>query len=259
MAYTENGPRPGSRRGRARNTLANNASKATPAPPVPVGTALDTGVQMANLQNILAQQLAATQAQKGAIQGQFRMDRAAVKANKIAGMASAVNSSLERGIIGSSIDVAGRVGVEAEAAAGLQGALQAKVQGLLGLRSDRISALNDYYSGVFNVEAARAQAQAEAATQAFIEDLVMRMNDEQTPNMRDRGTPGPRDARRPGGPANYAANAYTAQREGTGTNVFAGMTQEAINSVMARVAQLLNLPTPGLVDGMNPMANGRRR
>lgn len=262
MAYGENGPRPGSRRGRARNTLVNNASKADTAVPPPLlsptQTTAATG-QLSALQMTLAQRLAAIQAQQGLIRGQFKMDRAAVKAGKVEGMANTVNDALERGIVGSSIDAAGRVGVEADAAAGLQTALNAKVQGMLGLKTERIDAANEYYGGVFQVQAQQAALQAEAATQAFIEDLVMRMNDESAPGNGRDGRPGPggpgRDGVAPGSrgatsPQQYPRDNYTAPPG------FGGLPANTLEALMARIAQVFGgLPT---TPSDNTTLTGRR-
>ncbi len=179
MPYHDNGPRAGRNRGRFRNTLLNNASKAPVPPPlVSPSSATAYGGQLATLQSTLAARLAALRAQKGLIQGQFRMERAAVRSEQVAGMASAVNQALERGIVGSSIDAAQRIGVEAQAATGISAAIQARVQGLLGLRASRIEAANEYYTGIYDVQARKAAEQAELATQALMNDLVMRLGDE---------------------------------------------------------------------------------
>jgi hypothetical protein len=127
----------------------------------------------------LADRLAALRAQGGLVRGQFQMDKAQVKADAIAGMASAVNSSLDRGMLGSSVDAAGRTGVLAQKASGMQAAIQAKIQGLLGIRTGRIQAANDYYTQLYDIQARKAAEQATLANQAFLNDLVMRMMDEQ--------------------------------------------------------------------------------
>ena len=180
MAYTDNGPRAGRNKGRFRNTLLNNASKAAP-PPVSAESAVAYGGQLATAQMTLAERLAALRAQAGLVRGQFQMDRSTVRANAISGMAAAVNSSLDRGLVGSSVDAAGRTGVLAQKAADMQAAIQAKVQGLLGIRTGRISAVNDYYTQYYNIQAQKAAEQATLANQAFLNDMVMRMMDEQGP------------------------------------------------------------------------------
>jgi hypothetical protein len=180
MAYTDNGPRAGRNRGRFRNTLLNNASKAAP-PPVSPESAVAYGGQIATAQMTLADKLAALRAQTGLVRGQFQMDKAGVQANAIAGMASAVNSSLDRNMVGSTVDTAGRVGVLAEKASGMQAAIQAKIQGMLGVRTSRIQAANDYYTQLYDIQARKAAEQATLANQAFLNDLVMRMMDEQGP------------------------------------------------------------------------------
>ena len=176
-----NGPRAARTTGRQRNSLINNASHqgAAAGPPLlSPGQTTAFGMQLANAELSLSQRLALIKAQKGVIGAQFKMDRAGVRADRISGMASAVNSSLDRGILNSSIDYSNRSGVEAEAARGLAEAQMAKIQGKLGLRGDRIQAFNEYYTTQYQVASQQAAAEAEAANQAFINDLVMRLGDE---------------------------------------------------------------------------------
>lgn len=175
--YHDNGPRAGRGAGRARNTLRNNASKTLP-PPVTPGSAVAFSGQLGVAQMTLAQRLAALRAGKGVIQGQFRMERAGIRAGRIAGQVGAVNQALEAGTVGSSFDLETRARVDADAAAGMQAAIQARVQGLLGLRLDRISATNEFYTTAFDIQARRAAEQAELANREFLEDLVMRLGDE---------------------------------------------------------------------------------
>ena len=174
-----NGPRMGRVTGRFRNTLINNASKSSiPAPPVSPSSAVAYGQQLAQAANTLYARLAALRAQKGLIQGQFRVDRAQARANAIANMASTVNQALDRGIVGSSIDLAARSGVLAQRSAEVQAALQARLQGLLGLRAERLAAFNEYLNQLYAIQAAKAAQQAEAANQALLQDLVQRVGDE---------------------------------------------------------------------------------
>lgn len=163
------GPKVGNRN---RNTLVNNASKASPpAPPVSPQNAVQYGGQLAQLQYSLAQRLAALRAQKGLVQGQFAMDRAGAKALGISEMAAAVNNSLDRGLLNSSIDYAGRTDALAAKETAMQQALQTKLQGLLGIRTERLDAVNQYYAGLFEVQAAKAAERADLANQAFLQGL----------------------------------------------------------------------------------------
>lgn len=187
-SYTTNGPRAGRSTGRQRNTLINNASR-VPPPPVSPGSAVAFGGQLAAAQMTLAQRLAAIRAQKGIIQGQFRMERAGVKSQAIAGISGAVNAALEAGTVGSSFDLEQRTGVRAEQAAGVQAAIQSRLQGLLGLRLERLGAVNEFYTTQFDIQARRAAEQAELANQAFLQDLVMRLGDETAPGTTIAGRP----------------------------------------------------------------------
>jgi hypothetical protein len=121
----------------------------------------------------LYEKLAALRAGKGLVRGQFKMDRAGAKALGISEMASAVNSSLERGIVGSSVDYAGRTGALAAKETAMQQAMQQRTMGLLGLRTQRIGAMNEYYNGLFSIQAQKSAERSEMATQAYLNDLVM--------------------------------------------------------------------------------------
>lgn len=213
MAYTVNGPRAGRGTRRANNTLAHNASKtsltppsgaggAVPPPPVSPDSAAAYAGQMSALQLQLAQRLAAGRAQRGILQGQFRMDKAGIRADEIAGLSAAEGDAADRGVLGSSADLQQRIGVQSQAAAGVNQAIQSKVQGILGIKLDRIAATNDYYTGVFDIAARKAAEQANAANQAFLQDLVMRLGDETAP-----GGPGGRFGR--GGGASPVAGIPT--------------------------------------------------
>ena len=114
MPYHDNGPRAGRGRGRNRNSVVNNASK---APVVSPGSAVNYGAQTANLQLVLAQRLAAMKAQAGLIRSDFLTAKAGARAEAVSGMASQVNTALDRGILGSSTDLAGRASVDAARAA----------------------------------------------------------------------------------------------------------------------------------------------
>jgi len=220
MAYAGNGPRAGRTTGRQRNSLLNNASK-TPPPVVGPSSAINYGQQTAAAQMTLSERLATLKAQQGLIAGQFRMDRAQVKADAIGSMAGAVNSALDRGILNSSIDYGQRAGVLSERASGIQAAVQAKLAGKLGLRTERIGAFNDYYNQLFAIQSAKSAEQQEMATQAFLNDLVMRLGDEQGPPGRG---PGGRTAQTYKG-SNLDEILGTAAREGGGTAAKTGPNQ----------------------------------
>lgn len=186
-----NGPRPkGTPAGRYRNTVVNNASKATPLPVVGPQSAVGYGAQEAQLTQSLYARLAQLKAEKGLVKSQFLQDRAAAQQTGIQAMASAVNRSLDTGMVGSSVDLAGRVGAVAARETAMQEAIQQRAYGMLGLKSGRITAMNEYYNGLFEVQARKAAEQAQMAQQAFLQDLVMRMNDEAAPRpSRTNATP----------------------------------------------------------------------
>jgi len=141
-------------------------------PPVGPQSSVAYSGQLAMLQATLAERLAAIRAGKGLIQGQFRMDRAAARTLGIEGVSGAVNQALDRGIIGSSTDLEQRAAALAAKQQALQQAQQQKLMGLLGLRQDRISAMNEYFSGIFGVQAAKAAEQAALANADLASDTT---------------------------------------------------------------------------------------
>src|SRR6266545_810979 len=202
MAYYDNGPRAGRSTGRQRNTLMNNASKGYNIPAVPPGSAVGYGNQLGTLQMQLFQRLADIAAQQGGLRGQFLQQRAGLIAQRKQGIVDVQNSMLDRGVLGSSVDVTGRTKVRAATEQGIQAAWQQRQEGLLGLQRERLGAQNEYYSGVFNIMAQRRAEQAQMANQSFLQDLVLRMQQQQ----RQGGGQGQ------GGAANAAALAAMFQR-----------------------------------------------
>src|SRR6266498_724693 len=179
MAYYDNGPRAGRSTGRQRNTLRNNASKGYNIPAVPPGSAIGYGNQLGTLQMQLFQRLADIAAQGGVLRGQFRQQRAGLIAQRKQGIVDVQNAMLDRGVLGSSVDVPGRTKVRAAAEPGIQAAWQQRQEGLLGLQRERLGAQNEYFTGVFNTLAQRRAEQAQMANQAFLQDLVLRMQQQQ--------------------------------------------------------------------------------
>jgi hypothetical protein len=189
----------------------NLASKsATPPPVVGASSAIGAAGASAALTSTLYQQLAGLRAAKGDIFAQFRGDRAAIKGQAIDAMASQVNQSLERGIVGSSIDAGGRARVLTDKEAAIQQALQTRAGGLMDLRRARIDAVNQYWTGQYNIQQQQAAEQSQMALQAFLNDLVMRMGDESAPRGVGRGGGG-------GGRAGGAAPSGVGTRADNGT------------------------------------------
>jgi hypothetical protein len=192
----------------------NLASKsATPPPVVGASSAIGAAGASAALTSTLYQQLAGLRAAKGDIFAQFRGDRAAIKGQAIDAMASQVNQSLERGIVGSSIDAGGRARVLTDKEAAIQQALQTRAGGLMDLRRARIDAVNQYWTGQYNIQQQQAAEQSQMALQAFLNDLVMRMGDESAP--RGGG----------GGGGGRAGGAGAGAPGGVGTRADNGTTQ----------------------------------
>lgn len=172
VAYTDTkGPSVGNRN---RNTVRNNLSKATPpAPLLGPGATLGYGTQAAGATTSLYERLAAIKAQKGLIKAQAIQGRADAKAAGIAGVTGAVNNALDRGILNSSIDYAGRTAALADKERMMQDVIAQKSAGLLGLGTERISAFNDFYNTMFGIQADKAAAQSEQSISAFLNDMVL--------------------------------------------------------------------------------------
>lgn len=189
-AYDNNGPKAG-KGNRQRNALTNGRGGAVPPPPVSPGQAVDYAGQTANATQTLYAKLAALQAQAGVVKSQFKMDRVAVRQQRVAGQVAAEADASARGGLGSSADLTARAGVDAAASSGLQQALQTKIQGILGIKTERIGAANDYYTQLYQIQAQKAAAQMQAAQDAFLNDLVTRLGDESAVDKSNNGGNGP--------------------------------------------------------------------
>jgi hypothetical protein len=167
-----NGPKMGNSN-RKRNTLRNLASKRLPVtiPNLSPGSAIGYAGQVAGLEQSLYARLAAIRAQAAAARGQFQADRSNIQAQAVDAMAGTVNAALDRGLIGSSIDLEGRAAVEAQRAAALVQARLQRSQALAGLRVEGIQATNDYYTGLLQVLAQKRAEQAQMAAQDFQQNV----------------------------------------------------------------------------------------
>jgi len=145
---------------------------------VPPNSATAYGNQLAQLAQNYYSQLAIIAQQKGIIKGDFGVARAQAKTDAIGNMATTVNSGLDRGLSGSSIDLEARAGVDSQRATDIQAAIRARTQGMLGLSADRLAATNDYYTGIYGVQAAKASEEATMAAAALANDAVLRAGDE---------------------------------------------------------------------------------
>lgn len=163
-----NGGKPG-RSGRQRGALTNGKGPAVPPPAVDPSSAQAYAGQEASATSTLYDTLAGLKPQLGAIRGQFGIDKAAVRAAQISGQVGAEDNALQRGIVGSSIDLAGRSAVDATAAQGMQAAIQAKIQGVLGIKQQKLTAIDNYWTQFYQIQAEKA-ANQEAAAAAAVKD-----------------------------------------------------------------------------------------
>lgn len=169
---SNNGPNTGNTR-RRRNTLRNNASKEGGLgfiPPLGPQQTFGYATQLSQLRGDYLTKLAElTQTAKG-FRSQFRLDKANIIAARRQALGDASNSAIERGMLGSSVDVEGRAGVKAEAAAALAGARAAKKAGIQASKQQKLLASNLFHSGVLATLADKRAAQAAAAAQSFQND-----------------------------------------------------------------------------------------
>lgn len=184
--YTTNGPRAGRGTGRQRNTLLNAQSKkagGVPPPQLPPTAIAALTGQKAQLQMNLAGKLAAFQQNEALVRSRFAQQKTAANQNRIAGQVENVNANLQNGGGLGSFSLEQRARTDAARSAEIQSAIQERMQGRLGLRMERLQATNEYYTGLYDIQAQKAAMQQEAANRAFMEDMVMRMNDEQAPGV----------------------------------------------------------------------------
>lgn len=165
------GPRPGNEARRSRNTVVNGASKSNyPGgyrAPISSASAVTTGNDLAQARYGYLTQLAALRAQKPVIGQQFALARQSAKDNAIAGMAGSVNSALDRGIVGSSIDAGARAGVLAQRASDVSTAEADRAAALQNLKLQQVGAGNEYYSNLSNIQNTISQEEMANTISAF--------------------------------------------------------------------------------------------
>jgi hypothetical protein len=164
-----NGPRPERTTGRSRDTVVNNASKV--APPVSPASAVNLGDQLAQGTYAYLQQLALLKQQLAAAKVGKRDAFAEARAQRVAGMAGAVNTGLERGISGSSIDLGGRAAVVAEQAAAKQSALRAYQEQVSGVQMQQVDAAAQFAQLQASIANARAAERMAALQEQYYNGL----------------------------------------------------------------------------------------
>lgn len=136
---------------------------------IPASTPDQTAAYYAQLQALQSQYsttIADARLQRVGVNASFRTDKAAVKATGIANMAGTVNSAMDRGISGSSIDYQARIGVKADTANQIAGLKNQRIQDLGALQIMRQQAASDLYTGQTGLAAQQlAQQQAALAQQ----------------------------------------------------------------------------------------------
>lgn len=184
-----NGPRPGGQAGgRRRNTGRNLYSKSGRASlpgtvglpgvvaPVSPSSALGFGDQLASAQYDYLAQLAALRQKRAALIGDFGVAKADARSQRIQDVTDVESNALQRGIVGSSADLAGRAGTVTDEAAAVAAARENKNLGLLDLGTQRIDASNALYSTMTSIESQRALERAMNTIGQFQDNLFQDPN-----------------------------------------------------------------------------------
>lgn len=171
MANPLEGPRVGNRN---RQTLRNNASKsAYPGgyqAPVSSAGAVGYGDQLAAARYQYLSQLAALKAQRPQIAQQFGVAVTDARSAAVGNMAGAVGNALDRGVVGSSQDLANRSGVIAERQRAIADAQAQRATAKLGLAQQAMGLRGDYYNQLASIQNAMAQEQMANTIMAFQND-----------------------------------------------------------------------------------------
>lgn len=178
-----NGPRAGRTTGRARNTLVNNASKATkPSPgkfpglpggyqaPVSSAGAVGYGDQLAAARYQYLTQLAALKSQRGLYNQQYRTSVADARSVVPGQLASVQQGATDRGVLGSSAQLSDEAGVLAARTRAIADAKSQRVAQRLDNRMQQLGAQGSYYGQVSSINNAIAQEQAANTIMAFQQD-----------------------------------------------------------------------------------------
>lgn len=174
------GPSEGSRK---RNTLANILSKykvdyQNPggAAALPALSPADTAQYYAQLSGLAAQyqqQQADLRAQRVGLRAGFRTARAGIRLEEKFGLGRAESQALERGGVGSSVDVAGRARVRAEAVGAVAGAKEQMFQSLAQNRIAEQRAGLGFFQASQQLEANRLAAQQQDLVRQLSQNLVV--------------------------------------------------------------------------------------
>jgi hypothetical protein len=121
--------------------------------------------QLQTLQTQLSTQLAALRQQRVGFRGESQVARADIRAQGVAAMSENVNASLERGMLGSSSDLAGRASVRAAVSSGITDVNRQLFQQLADSRIAAQQSALGYEQGVQQVESAAIAQRMQLAAQ----------------------------------------------------------------------------------------------
>lgn len=165
-----NGPRPERTTGRSRDTVVNNASRVV-APPVSPASAVNAGDQLASGTYEYLQRLALLRQELMNARVNKADALAAARADRVAGMASAVNSALDTGMLGSSVDLSNRAAVIAQQAAAKQAALRGYQAETAGVQQEQLSAAAQFAQLQASIQAAKAAERMAALQENYYNGL----------------------------------------------------------------------------------------
>lgn len=150
---------------------------ANPTPPVlPPNSYGAYAAQIMGLQQSLAAAAALQRANIGAARSTYLLAQNQARALQIGETASAEQSALQSGILGSSADLANRAQAITDAATARQEALAARGAAIASARTGMLGAIGQYYGGLGQVQAAQANEAATLANQRYQNDLFDVLN-----------------------------------------------------------------------------------
>lgn len=173
--------------GRMRNTLANLQShnKTTvggPNGPTSGASALpslspeQTAAYYSQMQAAYLEyenQRAQLKQQRVGLRAGLRENVAAIQSQKVAGLSGVENDAIERGVLGSSAELANRAGVRGEAAGAIAGAKREMRMGLAETRLGDQQAAIGLYSNVAQLESQKVAAQSQLLADQLEQNLII--------------------------------------------------------------------------------------
>lgn len=138
-------------------------------PSLPPDSAVAYNQQLQQLYLQRQDALQALREQRKEIRAAYETARAGVLRERTLGLQDVINQSLDRGILGSSVDLERRAGVTAETAQRLAEAINARNQALLANLAQAMAARREFAMGLANIAASRAAEQALINAQQFLQ------------------------------------------------------------------------------------------